>query len=124
MSVHRVRATPRLDSRCIRLTIGLPGLHPDQKITVGPAYQVPYAAALKSRVPGLFVGSVGMLDHSEVANQVLERGKADAVLVGREFSRNPSFVLTVAKELGVKVKWPIQLHRAEPSYRARHRLNL
>jgi 2,4-dienoyl-CoA reductase-like NADH-dependent reductase (Old Yellow Enzyme family) len=70
------------------------------------------------------VGAVGILQQPEVARRVLELGQADVVFIGREFSRNPSYVLTLAKELGVRVKWPIQLHRAEPSYRGRLKVDL
>ncbi|RVX75172.1 hypothetical protein B0A52_00524 [Exophiala mesophila] len=100
------------------------GLHPDQKIVPGPAYQAPLAADIRSQVPDLLVSSVGILQQSDVAERVLRDGSADAIFIGREFSRNPSYVLTVANELGVKVKWPIQLHRAEPSYRSRRLLSL
>lgn len=72
----------------------------------------------------MFVASVGMLHKSTVAHETLESGAADVVFVGREFSRNPSFVMALASELGVKVKWPIQLHRAEPSYRGRQQSSL
>ncbi|EXJ94375.1 hypothetical protein A1O1_02769 [Capronia coronata CBS 617.96] len=106
------------------LDVSTSGLHPDQKIAVGPAYQAPFAEIVKTQIPDIFVGSVGILHQPEVANHVLETGQADVVLIGREFSRNPSYVLTLATELGVKVKWPIQLHRAEPSYRGRRLLNL
>jgi 2,4-dienoyl-CoA reductase-like NADH-dependent reductase (Old Yellow Enzyme family) len=60
------------------------------------------------------MGAVGLIYNATLTTKVMESGQANAVLIAREFSRNPNFVLDVAKELGVKVKWPIQLHRAEP----------
>lgn len=60
--------------------------------------------------------SVGMIETVEVAEGVLEEGKADAVMVGREFSRDPGLVMDMARSMGVVVKWPVQLHRAEPKY--------
>ncbi len=93
------------------------GLDSRQKIPTGPAFQAPFAQMIKEQVPGMLTGAVGLIYTAELATKVMDSGQADAVLVAREFSRNPSFVLDVAKALGVKVKWPIQLHRSEPSYR-------
>lgn len=84
----------------------------EQKIKTGPGYQVHFAEQIKKEVPDLLVGAVGMIWRSNIANQVLDQGKADVVLVAREFLRDPSLVLTWAKELDVTVKYPIQYHRA------------
>ncbi|EQK97909.1 NADPH dehydrogenase [Ophiocordyceps sinensis CO18] len=43
--------------------------------------------------------------------------QADVVLVARQFLREPNFVLNMAKELGVAVKWPNQYHRAPRRHR-------
>jgi len=40
-------------------------------------------------------------------------GQADAVLLGREFLRNPYWPLYAAKALGVDVPWPVQYERAK-----------
>lgn len=94
------------------LDVSSAGNTPQQKIKVGPGYQVHFAAEIKAKVPGLLVGSVGMIWRAALATEVIEAGKADVVLVAREFLRDPSLVLTWAKELGVVVKYPIQYHRA------------
>lgn len=88
------------------------GNTPAQKIKTGAAYQAHFAEQIKKEVPGLLVGSVGMIWRSDVAEDVLRSGKADVVLVAREFLRDPSLVLTWAKELDVTVRYPIQYHRA------------
>lgn len=93
------------------------GLDSRQKIPVMPAFQVPFAQVIKDQVPGMLTGAVGMIYNAELAMKAMDGGQVDAVLVAREFSRNPNFVLDVANALGVKVKWPLQLHRAEPGYR-------
>jgi 2,4-dienoyl-CoA reductase-like NADH-dependent reductase (Old Yellow Enzyme family) len=38
--------------------------------------------------------------------------QADCVFVARQFLRDPSWVFTVAKELGVKITYPKQFERA------------
>ncbi|KAJ1931596.1 hypothetical protein FBU59_006658, partial [Linderina macrospora] len=48
------------------------------------------------------------------ANDILEQSKADAVLIGREFLRDPTFVLKAAQKLGVFVKWNNQYERGRP----------
>ncbi|CCG82286.1 Putative NADPH dehydrogenase C23G7.10c [Taphrina deformans PYCC 5710] len=75
-------------------------------------YQVHFAEQIKNAVPDLLIGSVGMIWRAPLACEVIDQGKADVVLVAREFLRDPSLVLTWATELGVQVKYPIQYHRA------------
>ncbi len=83
-----------------------------QKIKTGPGYQVHFAEQIKRECPGILVGAVGMITNGPQANSIITEGKADVVLVAREFLRNPSLVLTMAKELDLEVKYPIQYHRA------------
>ncbi|KAJ5163912.1 uncharacterized protein N7500_005742 [Penicillium coprophilum] len=93
------------------------GLVPDQQLPqVRPAYQAHLAQEIKDGVPGLLTGSVGMIRDGKTAEDVVASGKADVVIIAREFARNPSLVLNIAYELGVRVKWPIQLHRSQPRY--------
>ncbi|KAL1959330.1 hypothetical protein VTO42DRAFT_2517 [Malbranchea cinnamomea] len=100
------------------LDVSSAGLSPNQQLPrVGPAFQAPLAKIIKDGVPGFAVGSVGMIWDGKTAEEVLTTGKADAVLVAREFARNPNLVLDMAKQLGVHVKWPIQLHRSAPNYK-------
>lgn len=92
------------------------GLDQRQKIPIGPAFQAPLAQMIKEQVPEMLTGAVGLIYNADLATKITEGKQADAVLIAREFSRNPSFVLDLAKELGVKVKYPVQLHRIEPGY--------
>lgn len=90
------------------------GIDPAQKIPVKPAFQAPFAKLIKDGVPGMLTAAVGMIYSTGLCKTVMDEGQADGVFVAREFSRNPSFVLDVARELKVRIKWPIQLHRVEP----------
>lgn len=94
------------------LDVSSGGNSAQQKIKTGPGYQVHFAERVKREVPDLLVGAVGMIWRAPLARQVLDEEKADVVLVAREFLRDPSLVLTWAKELDVVVKYPIQYHRA------------
>ncbi|GKT55293.1 NADPH dehydrogenase [Colletotrichum tofieldiae] len=54
-------------------------------------------------------GNVATLEVDEEHGQVTQ---ADAVLVARQFLREPNFVYKIADEIGVNVKWANQYHRA------------
>ncbi|QKX58195.1 uncharacterized protein TRUGW13939_05316 [Talaromyces rugulosus] len=93
------------------------GLVPEQNLpALQPAYQAYLSKTIKDEVPGLLTASVGMIRNGKTAEDVLASGSADVVFVAREFARNPSLVLKIALDLGVKVKWPVQLHRSQPDY--------
>jgi len=88
------------------------GMLPDATIPVGPGYQVPFAAAIRKEV-GMATGAVGLITQPFQAEQIVATGQADAVLLGREFLRNPYWPLYAAKTLGVDVPWPVQYERAK-----------
>jgi 2,4-dienoyl-CoA reductase-like NADH-dependent reductase (Old Yellow Enzyme family) len=115
LSVQLCRLLQPLGVDLIDVSSG--ALVPDQQLPpIKPAYQAYLAQIIKDGVPGLLTAGVGMIRDGETAEKVVSSGQADAVLIAREFARNPNLVLDIAYELGVKVKWPIQLHRSEPHY--------
>lgn len=77
----------------------------------GPLWQVPFAEAIKQQV-GIRTSAVGIITKGVDAEAILQENKADYVCVAREFLRNSAFVLTAARDLGVKVKWPNQYFMA------------
>lgn len=81
-------------------------------IPLGPGYQVPFAAAIRSRA-GIKTGAVGLISEPQHAEEIITRGEADAVLLGREFLRDPYWPLHAAKALGVDVSYPVQYARAK-----------
>lgn len=83
-----------------------------QKITVGPGYQVPFSDRIRNEAK-ILTGAVGMIDNSKQAEEILTSGKADLILMAREFLRDPYFPLHAAKQLGDEIKWPIQYERAK-----------
>ncbi len=82
------------------------------KIAVGPGYQVPFADAIKHGT-SMTTSTVGMITDPVQANEIIESGKADAVMLARELLRNPRWPLHAAKVLGVDIKWPVQIERAK-----------
>ncbi|MEV4864799.1 NADH:flavin oxidoreductase/NADH oxidase [Streptomyces ossamyceticus] len=81
------------------------------RIPVGPGYQVPFAARVRdeARMP---VAAVGLITEPEQAEKILANGEADAVLLGRELLRTPSWARRAARELGGEVHVPEQYHRS------------
>ena len=66
---------------------------------VGPNYQVPFADAVR-RETGILTSAVGLITEPSQAETILQNGEADAIMVAREFLRDPYFAFRAAKELG------------------------
>ena len=87
------------------------GLVPEQRIVPGPGYQVEYAATVR-RETGLLVSAVGMIDDPALAENIVADGRADAVMSGREWLRDPHYGLRAAAALGADSPAPAQYLRA------------
>lgn len=82
-------------------------------VPVGPGYQVPFATRIRNEA-NIPTAAVGLITESAQANSIIADGLADAVMMGREFLRNPRWPLLAAAELGAEVAWPPQLLRGKP----------
>ena len=89
------------------------GLAPGAKIPTRAGYQVPFADEIR-RKTGILTGAVGLITTAAQADAILREGKADVVLLAREFLRQPYWPLHVARELGFPCSWPAQYLRAAP----------
>jgi 2,4-dienoyl-CoA reductase-like NADH-dependent reductase (Old Yellow Enzyme family) len=87
------------------------GLAHHQQITIGPAYQLPFASRIKKET-GILTGTVGMITTAIQAETILTNGDADMIIMARELLRQPYFPLLAAHELKEKVDWPVQYERA------------
>ncbi|MBZ5620244.1 MAG: NADH:flavin oxidoreductase/NADH oxidase [Acidobacteriia bacterium] len=83
----------------------------EQKIPLALGYQVPFADRIR-RDAGVLTGAVGLITTAEQADEIVRSGKADLVLLAREFLRDPYFPLHAAKVLGAELKSPVQYSRA------------
>lgn len=88
------------------------GLALAQEIPLAPNYQVPFAESIKKEA-NIAVGAVGLITDAAQAEAILAYGKADLILVGREYLRNPRFAQTAAKALNEDIQWPNQYLRAK-----------
>jgi 2,4-dienoyl-CoA reductase-like NADH-dependent reductase (Old Yellow Enzyme family) len=93
------------------LDVSSGGNVPEQEITVGPGYQVPFARAVREAT-GLPVAAVGMITEPVQAEHILVDGSADAILLARALLRDPHWALRAAHELKADVRWPEQYARA------------
>lgn len=80
------------------------------KSKVFPGYQVPLASQLKTT--GIAIGAVGKITEPQQANDIIEQGDADAVLMAKEFLRNPYFGLNAGIEFNYAEDVPKQYIRA------------
>jgi 2,4-dienoyl-CoA reductase-like NADH-dependent reductase (Old Yellow Enzyme family) len=83
------------------------------KIPIGPGYQTAFAERVRAEA-GILTGAVGMITSATQAEHIVGTGQADAVLIAREFLRDPYFPLRAARELGQEITWPSQYLRAGP----------
>jgi 2,4-dienoyl-CoA reductase-like NADH-dependent reductase (Old Yellow Enzyme family) len=87
------------------------GTVPHPKVSVGPGYQVPFAARIR-REAGIATATVGLITDARQAEDILQRGDADLIEMARELLRDPYFPRRAAKELGGAVRVPEQYARA------------
>jgi 2,4-dienoyl-CoA reductase-like NADH-dependent reductase (Old Yellow Enzyme family) len=88
------------------------GVDPRQKVDQFPGYQVPFAAAVRSR-SGMATGAVGLISSAEMAEQIVASGQADLVVMARAFLNDPYWPLHAAKSLKAKIPWPAQYERGD-----------
>lgn len=108
-SIEFCKELKNIDIDLIDVSTG--GNVPDAKIPVAPGYQVPFASEIRKRV-GIKTAAVGMITEPQQAEEILQKSEADAVLLAREFLRDPYFPFRAAKELGGEVDVPKQYGRA------------
>ena len=87
------------------------GLVPDAKIKVEPSYQVPFSEKIRheAKIP---TATVGFITEAKQADDIIRSGKADIVLLAREYLRDPYWPAHAAKILGEKITPPDQYLRA------------
>jgi 2,4-dienoyl-CoA reductase-like NADH-dependent reductase (Old Yellow Enzyme family) len=95
------------------LDVSSGGLSAHQHISVGPAYQLPFASRIRKET-GILTGTVGLITNAIQAETILVNGDADMIFMAREILRNPYFPLQAAQELKEQINWPVQYERAKP----------
>ena len=86
---------------------------PHAKIPVGSGYQTAFAQKIR-REAEIMTGAVGMITSPVQAEHIIRTEQADAVIVAREFLRDPYWPLRAGRELDQPIAWPVQYLRAAP----------
>lgn len=102
---------------CAAIHVSSGGLHPDQKIPVGPSYQVPLARQVKEKV-GIPIIAVGLITGYEQAEAIVGTGDADAVALARTILYDPRWPWHAAAALGARAKAAKQYLRCQPRQHA------
>jgi 2,4-dienoyl-CoA reductase-like NADH-dependent reductase (Old Yellow Enzyme family) len=89
------------------------GTVPHAKIPVGAGYQVPFAERIR-REANIATATVGQITEPTHADEIIRNGRADIVLMAREFLREPYWPLRAAKVLHQEkaLTMPVQYARA------------
>jgi 2,4-dienoyl-CoA reductase-like NADH-dependent reductase (Old Yellow Enzyme family) len=98
---------------CAAIHVSSGGLSPAQKIPLSAGYQVPFAQRLKAEV-GLPTIAVGLITDPRQAEQIIEKGQADAVALARAMLYDPRWPWHAAAQLGARIHAPKQYWRSQP----------
>jgi 2,4-dienoyl-CoA reductase-like NADH-dependent reductase (Old Yellow Enzyme family) len=74
----------------------------DKPYPMAPSWQVPLSHEIKSKTE-MLTAAVGMISDPMQAESILSEGKADLILMAKEYLRNPNWVIGAAKALGFDV---------------------
>jgi 2,4-dienoyl-CoA reductase-like NADH-dependent reductase (Old Yellow Enzyme family) len=86
----------------------------DQKIPIGPSYQVPLARAMKASLH-IPVVAVGLITAFEQAEAIVLTGDADLVALARAMLYEPRWPWHAAAKFGASVRTPSQYLRSQPA---------
>jgi 2,4-dienoyl-CoA reductase-like NADH-dependent reductase (Old Yellow Enzyme family) len=109
-SVELARMVKTLGVDLIDCSTG--GVVPHANIPMQAGYQVPFSRKVRKEA-AVLTGTVGLISDAKHAEEILQNGDADVVLMARQFLRDPYVPLHAAKELNVDVEWPLQYVRAK-----------
>lgn len=98
---------------CDFIDVSSGGLHIDQKIPLGPNYQVPFAARIKAET-GMTTIAVGLITEAEQAEAITFTGQADAIALARGILYDPRWPWHAAAQLGAEVRAAPQYLRCQP----------
>ncbi len=84
---------------CNFIHVSSAGVSPQQKIALGPGYQVPFARAVKQAC-GLPTTAVGLIAEPQQAEDILQAGDADLIAIARALLYKPRWPWEAAAALG------------------------
>ncbi len=111
-----IELAKRLDALgCDYIDVSSGGLHPDQRIKLGPGYQTPFARAVKQAVR-MAVIAVGLITDPMQAEAIVAEGDADMVALARGMMDDPRWAWHAARALGAETAYADQYLRCRPDH--------
>jgi 2,4-dienoyl-CoA reductase-like NADH-dependent reductase (Old Yellow Enzyme family) len=98
---------------CDWIDVSSGGVSSQQKITLGPGYQVPFAREVRAAT-GMTTMAVGLITDPSHADAIVAAGDADLVALARALLWNPRWPWQAAAALGGKLSGPKPYGRALP----------
>ena len=109
-----IELAQRLKARgCDWIDVSTGGLSPQQKIPLGPHYQIPFAKAVREAT-GMTTMGVGLVTQAAEADKAVRDGDTDLIALARALLWDPRWPWHAAAELGASVDAPPQYWRSEP----------
>jgi NADPH2 dehydrogenase len=88
---------------CDFIHVSSGGVSPQQKIAIGPGYQVPFAKQIRA-ASGMATTAVGLITDALQAEAILQAGEADLIALARAFLYQPRWGWQAAATLGDTVQ--------------------
>lgn len=110
-SIALTRALAQRGAAAIHVSSG--GVSSQQKIALGPGYQVPFAAQIRAET-GVPTIAVGLITEPEQAEDIIATGQADAIGIARAMIYDPRWPWHAAAKLGAQIEAPMQYWRSNP----------
>lgn len=89
------------------------GVSPQQKIPLGPGYQVPFSKRIRAET-GIKTIAVGLITEPQQAESIVAGGEADMVALARAILYDPRWAWHAAATLGATTHAPEQYWRSPP----------
>jgi 2,4-dienoyl-CoA reductase-like NADH-dependent reductase (Old Yellow Enzyme family) len=99
---------------CDFIDVSSGALDPHQKIPLGPGYQVPFSARIRTQAE-IATWAVGMITKARQAEEIIAGGKADIVAMARGMMFDPRWAWHAAEELGVDTEYSRMYARCAPA---------
>ena len=98
---------------CDFIHVSSGGASPQQKIAIGPGYQVPFAGQIRN-ASGMTTTAVGLITQPQQAEDILQAGDADLIALARALMYKPRWPWEAAAALDATVTASPQYWRALP----------
>ena len=99
---------------CDFIDVSSGALDPRQVIALGPGYQVPFSARIRTQA-GIATWAVGMITKAHQAEEIISGGKADIVALARGMMFDPRWAWHAVEELGVNTDYSRMYARCAPT---------